>query len=129
MDSLFFFSQRARAGGNANRGRRFDSVQRIDLADCELAGARGLRHVRYSVRRTSGPEAHSDARRLEGFSAAQGLRHSSAGQRVGADQPRNRERTMNAPAKDGTKEISAAASSNVERNLEREDGEDNNSAQ
>ena len=48
-----------------------------------------------TVRRPSRHEAHSAARRLEGLPAAQGLRHPAAGQRVGADQPRNRERTMN----------------------------------
>ena len=49
------------------------------LAYGQLAGARGLRHVRHYVRGAPGTQTHSDARGLDGPSAAQGLRHPAAG--------------------------------------------------
>ena len=63
-------------------------------ATAQLAGARSVRHVRDQVRRASGSEAHSAAGWMEGTSVAQGLRHSAAGQGVGADQFGDRERAM-----------------------------------
>src|SRR5207237_156014 len=44
------------------------------VPDGELAGARGVRHVRRRVRRAPGPPADSHARRLGGPPIAQGLR-------------------------------------------------------
>ena len=61
-----FHSQRARAGQDADQGRRAPAHRGRHLGDGELAGARSLRHVRHRVRRTSRPEAHPAARRLEG---------------------------------------------------------------
>ena len=57
---------------------------RPPVAHCELAGARSIRHVRHRVRRPSRHAAHPlpDEWRVP---AAQGLRHSAAGQRVGAE--------------------------------------------
>ena len=70
------------------------SFSGLHLADRQLAGARGLRYVRDTVRRSPRTEAHPPSRWMEGPSAAQGLRHHRAGLRVGADQPRDRKRPM-----------------------------------
>ena len=53
----------------------------------ELAGAGGLRYVRHRVRRPSGHEAHSDARRLERIPSAQGLLDSADGRAMGSREP------------------------------------------
>ncbi len=62
-----------------DRRRRIRSQSASHLANCQLAGAGSLRHVRHQF------DGHPDLKRillarwLEGTSAAQGLRHHSAG--------------------------------------------------
>ena len=63
---------RVRVKAQARR-QQADCVGDGGLAGGELARARGLRHVRRQLHRTSRSAAHSDARRLAGISAAQGL--------------------------------------------------------
>ena len=62
--------------------------------DGQLAGARGVRHVRHPLRRPSGPTANPDAGRLAGLPFAQGLRHPAAGRTLGCRKPGHRKRPV-----------------------------------
>ena len=70
----FARNERIRVKTQIADGESIASVS-FDLGDGQLAGARSLRHVRHQVRRPSRFETHSAARRVEGTSPAQGLRH------------------------------------------------------
>ena len=71
-------AQRAHAHQDPHRRRRQAGNRGGRAPDRQLAGARGLRHVRHRVRRPSRPAAHPDAGRVAGLPAAQGLRHPPA---------------------------------------------------
>src|SRR5262249_40003132 len=64
--------------GAGRRTRAGRAVGDVHLEERALGRARGLRHVRHSLRRTSGPASHPHVPRVPGASAAQGLPAESA---------------------------------------------------
>src|ERR1700760_3526047 len=100
MDLVFIPAQRANSSKDANCGRREPAEFRSYVDDVQLARARSLRYVRHQVRRAPGFKTHFAARGMERSPATQGLRHLAARQRMGADQLRDRERTINRETND-----------------------------